>query len=108
MLLVELAPDDDRMHDREDARLLEIGALLLRVIREEPAHPVGPSAQGRGAARRIDGIDLALGDHLRQRLLGTDGAELEFGRQAERDLFLAPGLLLAAAPIFDAGRVNAV
>src|SRR5467141_3253757 len=56
----------------------------------------------------MHGVELAVGDHLRERLLRTDAPHLEFRRQIERDLFLAAGLFLASGPVLAARGVDAV
>src|SRR6266705_3438547 len=56
----------------------------------------------------MHGVELAVGDHLRERLLRTDTPHLEFRRQIERDLFLAAGLFLASGPVLAARGVDAV
>src|SRR3989442_7098114 len=56
----------------------------------------------------MHGVELAVGDHLRKRLLRTDGRHLEFRRQIERDLFLAAGLFLASGPVLAARGLDAV
>src|SRR5882762_4841289 len=56
----------------------------------------------------MHGVELAVGDHLRERLLGTDAPHLEFRRQIERDLFFAAGLFLASGPVLAARGVDAV
>src|SRR3979411_624908 len=53
----------------------------------------------------MHGVELAVGDHLRERLLRTDSPHLEFCRQIERDLFLAAGLFLASGPVLAARGV---
>ena len=56
----------------------------------------------------MHGIDVSVGNHLRQRLRRTDAGELELGRQLQLELLVAAGLLLAASEIFDASRIDAV
>ncbi len=73
------------------------------------------AAPGRGRVTKVEGLrgavmalDLALGQHVRQRFVGRDGAHAEFRRQVQRDLLLAAGILLAAGEILDAGGIDAV
>src|SRR2546422_469920 len=56
----------------------------------------------------MHGVELAVCDHLRERLLRTDAPHLEFRRQIERDLFFAAGLFLASGPVLAARGVDAV
>jgi hypothetical protein len=56
----------------------------------------------------VQRVDLAIGQHPRQRLAGTDRPQMEALRQIELQLLVAPRLLLAPGVIGDAGGIDAV
>src|SRR3984893_2184152 len=108
MLLDQGAADADRVHDRKDAGLLEIGGCDAGLIGKRP-RPWGPARQETARRpRRDEAVDLAGRQHLRQRAVIGDLDELDVGRQVDAGALLAAGFLEAAAPPFDVGRLDPV
>src|SRR4030088_1881563 len=108
VLFDQRAADADRVHDRKDAGLLEIGGLDRGVIGKQP-RPVGNAREEASRrASRDEAVDLARRQHLRQRAVIRDLDELDVGRQVDAGALLAAGFLEPAAPPFDAGGVDAV
>ena len=88
--LVDVAPDGDRVHDRKNPGLSVIGAFDLGIILEQP-HDTQAVVGGRFPCG-MEGVDLAVAQHLRERLVLGDRHDLDIGRQIERLLFRPPGL----------------
>ena len=68
----------------------EVPFLLPRGIREQPPHP--PLAEPVRHPRRVQRVDLAGGEHARQRGPGRDRLDLHAGRRIVRQLGHPPGL----------------
>ena len=84
----------------------EAGRAIVRALHrdeilEQPAHPAVAVERGR-LARRIEGVDLAVGQHPRERLVLADALDDDVGRKVELQLLGPAGLLLAARHIGDA------
>ena len=79
--LVDAAADRDDVHDREDAGALEVVLLGGHEVGEQAAHVVGPRVEGRGRARRVQRVDLAVRQHRRERLRRSDRDDLELRGQ---------------------------
>ena len=85
------------MHDREHAGRLVVVALDAGPVAEQ-AHDA-PVAEARGGARRVDRVDLAGLEHRRQRLAVRGALDADRGRQVDRRLLDAPGLVEAAGHV---------
>src|ERR1700730_15419865 len=92
MLFNEPAPDADNMHDRENARALEIIPPGGTRTRKDPANVAAPAGEP-GRARRKKAIDLAALQQL------GDGCPLRrifhphIVRQLDRNLLRSAGML---------------
>src|SRR5689334_8106298 len=96
MLLVDAALDGDRVHYREDPRLAVVRLLDLHVDLELALHPPAAGMVGRGHARGVESVDLAVAQHRRERVGLADLRHLDARRQLDLELLGAVGLLLAA------------
>ena len=64
--------------------------------------------EDRRRARRHHAVELALGQHVRQRAVIGNGLEVDARRQTDRRALAAARLLDAARPPFDVGGLDAV
>jgi hypothetical protein len=108
MTLVDVAADHDRVHDREDARAGEVVALGRHMIREQPADVVRARVERRRRAGGVQRIELAVGEHPGEGLVGTDARDADRGREIEGELLVAAGRLLAAGEVLGVGDLDAV
>src|SRR6266581_77290 len=53
MFFVNVAADDDEMHDRKDLRLLEVSAFGRRIVFEEPSHFSSSALECRWSSRSV-------------------------------------------------------
>ena len=87
------------MHDREDFCLLKIFPFRGVIIFEQPADFTRSTFERGRSARRVQRINLARSDHLRQRFTWKDGLNPDFRRQVQRKLFGPARLFFAALEI---------
>src|ERR1051326_7555903 len=80
MFLIDVAANDQRMHDGKDSRLAEILALDGLEILEEASHRVRPAQDGRRRDGRHEAVDLARLEHGVKRALGADVLAPDAGR----------------------------
>ena len=108
ILLDQRLPDADEMHDREQAGLLVVGLLGLARIGEQSRNMRLAVEERRRRARREQRVELAVAQHLDQRLPGLERLEVEAGDVLERRTLAAAGLLLPAVAPMDLVRLHAV
>lgn len=101
--LVDAALQRHDVHDGEDPRPLVVIGLDLLEVGEQVRH-VGRGVEGRGLRGAEDGVDLAVGEHLRQVLTLLDRSDSDVGGDGVRDLVLAllGGFLDGAGEEFNA------
>lgn len=92
MAFVDVPSDDDNVHDGEDAGPGVV--LLLRGVDlgEQPPHPGVPFKEGTRDAGRVQGVDLAGGEHAGQRPIVRDPDHLDVGCPVEEGLSIRPGV----------------
>src|SRR5262249_6275273 len=88
----ELSPDTDNVHDRENARALEIVAPGGNRIRKEPAD-VAVATGEPGRARRKKAVDLAALEQLGNGCPGPGILHAHIARQLDRNLLRPAGML---------------
>ena len=66
MRFVESAPDDDEMHDREDAGALDVAAFARAKVGKESHQPIIGLHRG-GQARAQGCVDGPLGEEIAER-----------------------------------------
>lgn len=79
MALVDVATEREHVHDREDLRLGEVGLLDLDEVRKEMVD--GATAERRRPRCAVEGVDLAVAEHMREALAGTDRRDFDRRRQ---------------------------
>ena len=106
VLFINVATDRDRVHDREDFGLAIIFALDLRIIGEETQN--FEAIQRRGRAGCMEGIQLAIAQHLRNGFVLRDRFHFDVGGQIKTLLFGATRLFFATRIIGHAVDRHAV
>jgi len=96
------------LHDREDPGAAVIILLQFDVIVEQAPYFFRIFVKRRRRAGRHQRIELAVSDHLRQRLGWPDGMKANGRRKIELDFLVAPGLFLAAGEMLDVRDPHAV
>src|ERR1700733_11270102 len=91
------------MHDRKNAGLLEISLLGFPVILKESPHTAGTAKKAGGHARRVERIDLARIEHLRERFAFGNRLDPNRRRQRQLDFLLAARLFLSPGKVARAG-----
>ena len=97
--LVHLAPHNDHVHDREDAGVTPVGTLNLGVVLKKALDFAVATQKRGGRTGGVERVNLAVMQHLRQRLRRTDGVKLDVRRQLQFELFDTPGFFFATEKI---------
>ena len=105
---MHVAADHHGVHDREDLGALVVVHLGRAVVGIEP-HDIGIAAERLRHAGADDGLQLAVLQHLAQRLAGRVGADRHFlgGRQDGR-IAVGLGAVDVALDPFVLGEIDAV
>ena len=96
------------MHDRKQAGLFVVGLLGRACVRKQARDVRLAFEKRRRRARREQGIELAVAQHLDQRLARLERPEVETRNSLERRALAAARLLLAAVAPVDLVRLDAV
>src|ERR1700733_9447424 len=107
MRLDRLALQRDDVHDRKDAGRAVVISLDRHVILEQPRDVRVSVLETIGRMRRQYRVDLTLDQHPAQALCRRR-CQANAGRQIERYLFAAAGLVDARLNPLDAGKVDTV